>query len=109
VADIVYSSNGTPRLKLTNGNYLSASKSIVLKTINTAANYYTVNPGTIVMKVNDNQFSSKEFNKNTRGKLHKKGSVLKVADIVYSSNGTPRLKLINGNYISANKKIIEKK
>ncbi|MGO2566249.1 MAG: DUF5776 domain-containing protein, partial [Brochothrix thermosphacta] len=45
----------------------------------------------------------------TRGKLHKKGSVLKVADIVYSSNGTPRLKLINGNYISANKKIIEKK
>ncbi|MGO2566250.1 MAG: glycoside hydrolase family 73 protein, partial [Brochothrix thermosphacta] len=99
VLAVVYSSNGTPRLKLTNGNYLSASKSIVLKTINTAANYYTVNPGTIVMKVNDNQFSSKEFNKNTRGKLHKKGSVLKVADIVYSSNGTPRLKLTNGNYL----------
>ncbi|MGO3374372.1 glycoside hydrolase family 73 protein [Brochothrix thermosphacta] len=108
VTDVVYSSNGTPRLKLANGNYLSASKSIVQKTVATATNYYTLNPGTIVMKKDDNQFSSVEFSDKTRGTLQKKGNVLKVTDVVYSSNGTPRLKLTNGNYISASKSIVQK-
>ncbi|WP_220709446.1 glycoside hydrolase family 73 protein, partial [Brochothrix thermosphacta] len=48
------------------------------------SNYYTVNPGSIVMKKDDNQYSSVEFNSTTRGALQKKETVNKVVGIVYS-------------------------
>ncbi|EUJ37621.1 glycoside hydrolase family 73 protein [Brochothrix campestris] len=101
VTGIVYSANMTPRLKLSNGTFISAHTSNVVKAMDTIGKYYTTNPSTIIMKKDDYVYKTTEFNTNTRGKLQKKGTVLKVTGIVYSANWTPRLKLNDGTFVSA--------
>lgn len=101
VKAIEYSSDWIPRLLLTNGLYVSAHQSNVVKALSNIGNYYTSNPSTIIMKKDDYAYKTTDFNANTRGKLQKKGTVLKVTGIVYSANWTPRLKLSNGTFVSA--------
>lgn len=110
VKRIVKTKGGTPRLQLTNGRYISANKKYVLKASSNIANYYTVNDDVsyVLLKKTDSEFDAVNFNDDTRGADIAKGKVVKVSSIVYTSGGTPRLKLTNGNYITAKKTVVQK-
>ncbi|ANZ95398.1 hypothetical protein BFC19_08375 [Brochothrix thermosphacta] len=108
VKGIEYSSAGTPRLLLTNNLYVTANKAKVQKVTSNIANFYTTNPGKIVMKINDYAFKSAEFNDKTQDKTYKKGTILNVKGIEYSAAGTPRLLLTNNLYVTANKAKVQK-
>lgn len=110
VKRIVKTSNGTPRLQLTNGRYISANKKYVLKASSNIDNYYTVNDNAkyVLLKQDDAQYSSVNFSDDTRRDAVEKGKVLKVSTIAYTKNGTPRIKLTNGRYLTAKKTIVQK-
>ncbi|ODJ56032.1 glycoside hydrolase family 73 protein [Brochothrix thermosphacta] len=108
VKGISYSANGTPRLQLSNNAFITAHKSNVLKTTSNITNFYTANPQKIVMKIDDYAFRSAEFNDKTQDKTYKKGAVLNVKGIEYSTAGTPRLLLTNNLYVTANKAKVQK-
>ncbi|HWI50050.1 MAG TPA: GH25 family lysozyme, partial [Rummeliibacillus sp.] len=78
--------------------------------ITTASNprYYTTNPGKIATKVQLNQYSSTSFTDAKKGKVIPKNTIIDVAGIVKTSAGTPRLKLANGTYLTANRDYVVK-
>ncbi|WP_369404120.1 DUF5776 domain-containing protein [Secundilactobacillus oryzae] len=71
----------------------------------TTSNYYTsVTAGqTVKAKRAFYEYSSANYTKSKRVAKIKAGKSFKVKAIVKSSNGTPRIQLSNGNYITANK------
>ena len=103
VSGIIKSKNGTPRLKLSNGKYFTAHKNNVIKTINSVGNYYTINPGTIITKKEDWSHTSVNFTEKNKVKKYPVGSVLKIADVSYTANGSPRFKLKDGTYFTSHK------
>lgn len=107
---IVKTNNGTPRLQLTNGRYISANKKYVLKAPSNIDEYYTVNDDAkyVLLKQADAQYSAVSFSDSTRRDTIEKRTVLKVSSISYATNGTPRIKLTNGRYITAKKTIVQK-
>ncbi|MGG0656376.1 DUF5776 domain-containing protein [Rummeliibacillus pycnus] len=106
IKDLAYSSGGTPRLKTLSGSYITASKDYVRAVTPSIANYIYVNPGTVQLTKNVYQYNSTSFTSATRGKSLAKGTKLAVKSISFTSAGTPRLKLSNGNYITANKSYV---
>lgn len=108
VSAIEYSDTGIPRLKLTNGQYISAHQSSVVKAPGNINNYYTLNPKRIEMKKTDSFFHTTNFVTSQKAGTYKKGQRLSVKQIEYSATGIPRLKLINGKYVSAHKSIVNK-
>ena len=103
VSGIIKSKNGTPRLKLSNGKYFTAHKNNVIKTINSVGNYYTINPGTIITKKEDWSHTSVNFTEKNKVKKYPVGSVLKIANVSYTANGSPRFKLKDGTYFTNHK------
>lgn len=103
IKDMTYSDGGTPRLKTTSGSYITANKNFVRAVIPTITNYIYKNPGTVQVKKTVYQYSSTSFTSATKGKAISKGKIVTVKSIVFTSKGTPRLKLLNGKYITANK------
>lgn len=88
------------------GGYTAALKTIGTKITGNYKNYYTDNPGYIVMQKQDVTYKTADLN----GGIVKKyaaGSVLKVTDVVLSKTGYPRFK-VAGGYITANKSIVAK-
>lgn len=106
IKDLAYSSGGTPRLKLSNGYYITASKDFVRAVTSSIANYIYVNPGKVQLKRSVYQYSSPNMSSATRKSALSKGKTYTVKSISFSSGGTPRLKVSNGNYITANKNYV---
>ncbi len=106
IKDVVYSSGGTPRLKTISGSYITANKYFVLVVGSSISNYIYVNPGKVLLKKSVYQYNSTSFTSSTRGKAISKGKTLTVKSIAFTSGGTPRLKLSNGKYITANKSFV---
>lgn len=100
VQKIEFSASGIPRLKTAAG-YYTAAKASVIKTINTIDQYLTVNPLKVVTLKEDALYMSVEFNAKTKKRLLKKGTVLAVQKIDYTSDGTPRLKTKDGYFTAA--------
>lgn len=106
IKDLAYSSGGTPRLKTVSGSYITASKDFVRVVTPSITNYIYVNPGTVQLKKSVYQYSRTTFTSATRGKVLTKGKKLTVKAVSFTSAGTPRLKLSNGYYITANKSYV---
>lgn len=106
IKDLAYSSGGVPRLKLSNGYYITASKDFVRAVTSSIADYIYVNPGKVQLKRSVYQYSSSNMSSTTRKSALPKGKTYTVKSISFSSGGTPRLKLSNGNYITANKNYV---
>ncbi|MEY8446055.1 DUF5776 domain-containing protein [Enterococcus ratti] len=104
VLGIDYTSNGTPRLKTAKG-YITANKNYVTAAGNSNNNYFVTNPQKVKFLVDDFYYKDLAFTQ--KGKKIKKGTVVHVEAIEYTSFGVPRLK-VAGGYITANKWYIEK-
>ncbi|MGE7624212.1 DUF5776 domain-containing protein [Viridibacillus sp. NPDC096237] len=107
IADIDYTKGGTPRLKTTSGTYVTANKKYVLKTTANIANYITVKPIEVKTVKKIYQYKSTSLTSANRDMAIAKGKMLKVSAIVYTKGGTPRLKLPNGYYTTANKSYVQ--
>lgn len=107
IADIDYTTGGTPRLKTTSGTYITANKNYVLKTTANISNYITVKPSKVKTVKKIYQYKSTSLTSANRDIAIAKGKTLNVSAIVYTKGGTPRLKLSNGYYITANKSYVQ--
>ncbi len=104
VSGMAYSSNGTPRLKVS-GGYITANKAYV-KQYKLSDQYYTSNPGTVTALTACNIYTSTTFKDSTKtGNKVAKGLTITVNGIAYTSAGTPRLK-VSGGYVTANRKYV---
>ena len=87
----------------------SSSNSLQLSNVETASinlsNYYTTNPGKVVMLVDAHTYTDNEL-KNPIKKVTK-GSVVNVYGVEIAPSGYPRLK-VDGGYLTANKKNVVK-
>lgn len=70
--------------------------------------YYSINPNNIVLRVNTNEYSNSSLADSTKTNILKQGQVLKTIDVVRSTQGRMALKLANGRYIIADKKVAVK-
>ncbi|GEK33426.1 DUF5776 domain-containing protein [Kurthia sibirica] len=102
IADIEKTASGTSRLKLKNGNYVTANKKYVVKTRSNIEDYLTVVPKKVVTKVAQNAYNKVDFVAANKVATAAKNTVFTIADIDYTAGGTPRLKTVSGTYLSAN-------
>lgn len=102
VANLAKSNKGVTILKLKNGNYISANKKDSVKTISSLANYLTVVPKKVMLLKDATSYKNTSFTTANKVKTYTSNTVLTVKDIDYTASGTPRLKLSDGSYISAN-------
>lgn len=105
VIDIDYSKEGYPRLKLTNGKYLSANKIVVLKVVDNINDYYTGTIKAVALLVEDCFYRDLEFA--VRGETIAKNTIVPVSNIEFSSLGYPRLVTVKG-YLTANRNLVRK-
>lgn len=106
VTDIEVNPSGIPRLKLENGNYITANKQFVTKTIGTIDNYFTKVPKKVMLMSNQTAYKKTNFVAANKVARYSKNTIFTIADIDYTASGTPRLKTISGYYITANKEHI---
>ncbi|WP_019724518.1 DUF5776 domain-containing protein, partial [Enterococcus mundtii] len=69
------------------------------------ANYYTSNPGKVILKHNDYYYKDLSFTQ--RGEAVSKGTVAEIKGIEFTNEGVPRLKTAKG-YLTANKAFVGK-
>ncbi len=105
IDDVQILSNGVPRLRLENGNYITANRANVLKVRSDIENYITDVPDRVLLRRYQMIYDSKDFTKQHEVRKYNKNTTFEVASIVYTANGTPRLKTPSGNYLSARKDI----
>lgn len=107
VKGIQYTEKGTPRLILEDDSVVTANKKFVAILDDTVADQYLIEvPASVqVLKVckayNDRNF------KEEAGSKFAKGDVVNIDKIVFSSNGTPRLKTDKGTYMTANRDFVK--
>lgn len=109
VSGISHSPAGTPRLKLSNGYYITANTEYALKVISTIDQYYTSVPKQIIAKTGLYEYKSTNFTVANQKSPIRKNAVVNIAGIVYTASGTPRLKTTRGTYITANKSYVKAK
>lgn len=102
VENIEYTNAGIPRLKTAKG-YLTANKNYVVQLSQNIDKYFTENPHKVIMLVEDRYYSDMDFS--SPGKIIKKGSIIEVMNLEYTSDGVPRFKTKNG-YLTSNKKYV---
>ena len=107
IQSIVYTSSGTPRLKTTSGNYLSARKDITRAVPLNIKDYYYINPKTLTVAQDLNVFSSVDFKAEQKMYIVRVGETLQIEGVRYTDKGIPRLKIGEGQYITAYKKRFE--
>lgn len=103
IKDIAYTSTGIPRLKTVSGSYITANKSYVNVLTSQFKDYVLTKPNYVKLTKNVNQYSSISFTSSTKSAVLKKGKLVNIKSIRFTSAGTPRLQLTNGLYITANK------
>lgn len=105
--EIQYSSNGTPRLVLEDGNIMTANKDFVTHIDEKNHHkYITKVPNEIKVKKTCKLYDSRSF-KNEAIKPLKIGENVKITNIIYTNNSTPRLVTEDSYYLTANKDFIE--
>lgn len=107
IKSIVYTASGTPRLKTTSGNYLSARKDITRAVPLDIKDYYYINPKTVTVAQDLNVFSSVAFKAEQKMYIVGVGETLQIEGVRYTDKGIPRLKIGEGQYITAYKKRFE--
>lgn len=104
VKKITTSSAGIPHLQLTNGYYITASKSLVLKTsAATAESYYTSTDNVKQVMTLKDLKKYKTATTTSKGVSIPKYTVFNVTKIAYNGTGQNRFKLASGEFISASK------
>lgn len=96
------SSTGIPRLQLADGSYISASKSLVLKTSATS-NFYITNDNVKQVMTIRNLYSYRSSTSNTSPEFVPANTIFNVSRVVYNGSGENRFAIINGRFISADK------
>ena len=105
--EIKYSSNGTPRLVLEDGSIMTANKDFVTYIDEKNHHkYITEVPSEVKIKKTCKLYDSRSF-KNEPIKILKIGENIKISNIIYTNNSTPRLVTEDGNYLTANKDFID--
>lgn len=105
--EIKYSSNGTPRLVLEDGSIMTANKDFVTHIDEKNHHkYITEVPSEVKVKKTCKLYDSRSF-KNEPIKILKIGENIKISNIIYTNNSTPRLVTEDGNYLTANKDFID--
>ncbi|MCG1718368.1 glycosyltransferase family 2 protein [Staphylococcus epidermidis] len=106
-SDIQFTSKGTPRLVLDDGSIITANKDFITL-INTSGlnKYITEVPKKVKVIKACKLYDSRDFKDNTVRKL-KKGDVLPIRNIIYTTNSTPRLVTQEGLFLTANKDFIK--
>lgn len=67
--------------------------------------YHTSNPKHIILSSNTNQYSSSSLSESTKTNTLKKGQVFETVDLIKNTQGKMVLKLANGQYITADKRV----
>lgn len=106
IRDIVFSSTGVPRFKTISGSYISANKGYVNALTAQFKNYVLAKPRYVKLIKDVNQYSSTSFMASTKRTVIKKGAILTIKGIQFTSSGIPRLQLTNGLYITANRECL---
>lgn len=106
IESIERSSKGTPRLKTTEGYFITANQKFidVLNDVD-KEKYYTMAPKEIKIIKSCQLYDSRSFKREPIRKL-KVGEVLAIDEVIYTKNQTPRLKTKDGYYVTANKKFV---
>lgn len=105
IAGVKTLANGTTRLKLENGHYITANRKNVLKVRSDINEYITNVPDRVLLRRYQIVYNSKDFTKKHEIRKYNKNTTFEIASIVYTASGTPRLKTASGNYLSARKDI----
>lgn len=104
VEKIVWTDDGTPLLRTETG-YISAHLADVQPARADVANYFIETGGTIYLLKSLKIYNQPEFTpENLTGDVVKAGTVLENVQVRWSAEGTPRLYLQDGAYISAHLK-----
>lgn len=104
VKNITKSSSGTPRLELTNGLFVTASKSLVLKTTAAKADtFYTADDKVkkIITKRDLYIYDSSTSNRNPE--RIPAYTIFNVNKVVYNGSGQNRFQILSGKFVSASK------
>ncbi|MDE9752869.1 glycosyltransferase family 2 protein [Staphylococcus delphini] len=106
IESIERSSKGTPRLKTTEGSFITANQKFV-EILNDVdkEKYYTMAPKEVEIIKNCQLYDSRSFKRAPIRKL-KAGEMLAIDEVIYTKNQTPRLKTTEGYYVTANKKFV---
>ncbi|HWI50051.1 MAG TPA: DUF5776 domain-containing protein [Rummeliibacillus sp.] len=107
IKDIEYTSTGIPRFKTVSGSYITANKSYVNALTSKFKDYLVTKPSYVKLTKDVNQYSGTSFTAATKRSVLKKGKVVNIKSISFTSSGTPRLQLTNGLYITANRSCLK--
>lgn len=106
-SSIEYTSNGTPRLVLEDGNIVTANKDFIgLIELENKDKYITETPDEVKIIKACKLYNSRDFKENVIKSL-KVGDTLKIKKIIYTQNSTPRLVTLDGAFVTSNKKFVE--
>lgn len=99
VTAVSFSATGKTMLQVS-GGYIENVKSSYKVITGNIANYLTTKPTQVILKKNANEYS--DANLKNKVKSMKMGTIVKIAGLAWSNGGTPRLKMANGHYVTAN-------
>lgn len=108
IVKVVKNASGLSRLQLANGNYITANKAYVVKTVAALDDYHTTVPKKAMLITNQSAYKSTNFTAANKVASYNKNTIFTIKDIDYSAGGTPRFKTISGYYLTANKSYTRK-
>lgn len=107
VEDIQYTEKGTPRLVLKDGSFVTANKKFVTTIDDRLTEQYLVKvPRSVKVLKKCKAYNDRNF-KDEAGSNFEEGDIVNIVKIVFSSNGTPRLKTDKGVYMTANRDFVK--
>ncbi|MEQ6001923.1 DUF5776 domain-containing protein [Staphylococcus saccharolyticus] len=107
ISDMGYSSKGTPRLITQDQHYITANKDFVMPMkLEKKDGYISKVPKRIKIIKKCKLYSDVSF-KNDPIQTLKPNDELNIMDISYTRNQTPRLKTVDGYFVTANKQFVK--
>ncbi|PTI38051.1 glycosyltransferase family 2 protein [Staphylococcus succinus] len=107
ISEIRFTKKGTPRLITIEGYVITANRDFVTRVNKSKSNQYIFQkPHSVIAIKNCKVYEDRNFKSDSVNELKAKQKV-DIQKIVLSSKGTPRLKTINGTYITANRNIVK--
>lgn len=107
ISEIRFTKKGTPRLITIEGYVITANRDFVTRVNKSKSNQYIFQkPYSVIAIKNCKVYEDRNFKSDSVNELKAKQKV-DIQKIVLSSKGTPRLKTINGTYITANRNIVK--
>ncbi|MGU3342715.1 DUF5776 domain-containing protein [Staphylococcus succinus] len=107
ISEIRFTKKGTPRLITIEGYVITANRDFVTRVNKSKSNQYIFQkPYSVIAIKNCKVYEDRNFKSDSVNEVKAKQKV-DIQKIVLSSKGTPRLKTINGTYITANRNIVK--